>query len=152
MSNSHALTPEDVLSFKNVDDAQIAPDGTCVAFVVGDSFKTDGKWARSSIWVVETTGGGRVSGKSTCFPQAGRSHSADPNRRRERMQGHIRQLVIHSIRENVFHAYLLIETREKPLLQDCRPSDGLVMATRLGAPIYLTPEVIEQAGGELEGA
>ena len=65
MSNSHALTPEDVLSFKNVDDAQIAPDGTCVAFVVGDSFKTDGKWARSSIWVVETTGGGRVSGKST---------------------------------------------------------------------------------------
>ena len=51
MSNSHALTPEDVLSFKNVDDAQLAPDGTCVAFVVGDSFKTDGKWARSSIWV-----------------------------------------------------------------------------------------------------
>ena len=57
MSSRHALTPEDVLSFKNVDDAQIAPDGTCVAFVVGDSFKTDGKWARSGIWVVETTGG-----------------------------------------------------------------------------------------------
>ena len=70
----------------------------------------------------------------------------------ERMQGHIRQLVIHSFRENVYYAHLLIETQEKPVLLDCRPSDGLVMATRLGVPIYLTPEVIEQAGEELKGA
>jgi dipeptidyl aminopeptidase/acylaminoacyl peptidase len=57
MPTKRRLTPEDVLSFKNVEDAQISPDGSQVAFVVGDSFKTDSKWAKSSIWIVETAGG-----------------------------------------------------------------------------------------------
>lgn len=51
------LTPEDVVSFRNVDDAQISPDGNRVAFVVGDSFKSDSKWPKSAIWVVDTAGG-----------------------------------------------------------------------------------------------
>jgi dipeptidyl aminopeptidase/acylaminoacyl peptidase len=51
------LTPEDVLSFRNIEDAQVSPDGSCVAFVVGDSFKSDSKWPKSTIWVVETSGG-----------------------------------------------------------------------------------------------
>jgi dipeptidyl aminopeptidase/acylaminoacyl peptidase len=51
------LTPEDVLAFRNVEDAQISPDASRIAFVVGDSFKADSKWAKSAIWVVETAGG-----------------------------------------------------------------------------------------------
>ena len=51
------LEPEDVLSFKSVTDAQISPDGELVAFVLGDSFTTDTKRPRSSIWVVPTEGG-----------------------------------------------------------------------------------------------
>ncbi len=56
-SAKRALTPVDVLGFKNVEDAQISPDGTQVAFVVGDSFKVDTKWPRSTIWLVATAGG-----------------------------------------------------------------------------------------------
>ena len=56
-SAKRALTPEDVLDFKNVEDAQISPDGSQVAFVVGDSFKADSKWPRSTIWLIATTGG-----------------------------------------------------------------------------------------------
>lgn len=56
-SAKRALTPEDVLDFKNVEDAQISPDGSQVAFVVGDSFKVDTKWPKSTIWLVATTGG-----------------------------------------------------------------------------------------------
>ena len=56
MNNHGRLTPEAVLSFKNVTDAQISPDGSRIAFVVGDSFKTDSKFARSSIWMVDTSG------------------------------------------------------------------------------------------------
>ena len=52
------LTPEDVLSFKNVEDAQISPDGTKVAYVLGDSFKSDSKWPKSNIWLVNTDGTG----------------------------------------------------------------------------------------------
>jgi len=62
----------------------------------------------------------------------------------ERMQGRVRQLVIHSIRDDVFYAYLVIQTDGESFSLDCRPSDGMVMATRLGAPIYLTPGVVEQ--------
>lgn len=51
------LTPEDAISFRLVEDAQIAPDGSCVAFVCGDSFKSDSKWPKSTIWVVDAAGG-----------------------------------------------------------------------------------------------
>ena len=27
---------------------------------------------------------------------------------------------------------------------DCRPSDGMVLVTRLGAPIYITPQLFER--------
>lgn len=56
-SVKRALTPEDVLGFKNVEDAQISPDGAQVAFVVGDSFKVESKWPKSTIWLVGTAGG-----------------------------------------------------------------------------------------------
>lgn len=52
----HPLTPEDVLSFRNVEDAQISPDGLRVAFVVGDSFKSDSKWPKSTIWIADVAG------------------------------------------------------------------------------------------------
>jgi dipeptidyl aminopeptidase/acylaminoacyl peptidase len=51
------LTPEDVISFRLVEDAQIAPDGSCVAYVCGDAFKSASKWAKSTIWLVDTAGG-----------------------------------------------------------------------------------------------
>ena len=70
----------------------------------------------------------------------------------ERVQGTVRQLVIHSIRENTFYAYLIVDARDESFLLDCRPSDGMVMATRLGAPIFLTAEVVEQAGAEPESS
>lgn len=57
MSIQRRLTPEDVLSFKNIEDAQISPDGAQVAFVVGDSFRTDSKYAKSTIWIVDTDSG-----------------------------------------------------------------------------------------------
>jgi dipeptidyl aminopeptidase/acylaminoacyl peptidase len=55
--STRQLTPEDVLSFQNVADAQISPDGAQVAFVIGDSFKSGSKWSRSNIWIVAADGG-----------------------------------------------------------------------------------------------
>lgn len=50
------LTPEDVIAFRKLDDAQISPEGQLVALVLGDHFKLDTKWPRSVIWVVDTCG------------------------------------------------------------------------------------------------
>ena len=38
----HVLTPEDWISFKQVSDPQISPDGELIAFVVADTFKANG--------------------------------------------------------------------------------------------------------------
>ena len=59
--STRQLTPEDVLSFQNVADAQISPDGAQVAFVIGDSFKSGSKWSRSNIWIVAAEGGSPAS-------------------------------------------------------------------------------------------
>ena len=57
MAGKRVLAPEDVLSFKQVADAQVSPDGDVVAFVVGDSFISDAKLQKSNLWTVPAGGG-----------------------------------------------------------------------------------------------
>lgn len=57
MAQRRRLTFEDVLAFKSVSDAQIHPDGSKVAFVLGDAFKSSSKWAHANIWLADTQGG-----------------------------------------------------------------------------------------------
>jgi dipeptidyl aminopeptidase/acylaminoacyl peptidase len=52
------LTPEDVLTFKNLLDVQISRDGTLIAVVVADPFKEETKAEKSQIWVVSADGDG----------------------------------------------------------------------------------------------
>ena len=68
----------------------------------------------------------------------------------EQTNTEIRHLVIHSLKDNVFHAELVLDVEGETSSLDCRPSDGMVIATRLGAPIYLTQEVMEKAGANLQ--
>ena len=69
----------------------------------------------------------------------------------EKLNGEVRQLVIHTLKEEVFHAYLLIQAEDQELLLDCRPSDGMTLATLTGVPIYMSPKIMEEAGRELDG-
>ena len=50
-------TPEHVLSFKGVRDAQLSPDGGLVTYVAGDPYIVDTKRPRSAIWAVAADGG-----------------------------------------------------------------------------------------------
>ncbi len=61
----------------------------------------------------------------------------------EKLQGEVQHLVVHSIKDNTFHANLYIETEAGEWVLDCRPSDGMVLVTRLGVPIYLRPRLFE---------
>jgi uncharacterized protein len=68
----------------------------------------------------------------------------------EKMKAKARKLVIHTLKDEVFHAYLLIQTQEEAFYLDCRPSDGMILATLVGTPIYISPEVMNEAGRVLE--
>ena len=68
----------------------------------------------------------------------------------EKIKGKVHKLVIHSIKDGVFHAYLLVETPEETYHLDCRSSDGMIISTLVAAPIYMSAEVMEEAGQEFE--
>ena len=68
----------------------------------------------------------------------------------KRIDAVVHKLVVHTLKEDVFHAYLLVQTQDQPFYLDCRPSDGMIVATLLGVPLFMTPEVMEAAGQPLE--
>ncbi len=66
-----------------------------------------------------------------------------------KVKGKVHQLVIHTLKDETFHAYLLIQTQDEVFYLDCRPSDGMILATLMSIPIFMSPEVMEEAGREL---
>ena len=69
----------------------------------------------------------------------------------EKVRGEVHQLVVHTLKDETFHAYFLIQTQEEVFYLDCRPSDGMILATLMNIPIFMSPEVMEEAGRELSG-
>lgn len=68
----------------------------------------------------------------------------------EKMKAKVHKLVIHTLKDDVFHAYLLIQSRDDTFYLDCRPSDGMILAMLLDVPIFMSPEVMSEAGKTLE--
>ena len=64
--------------------------------------------------------------------------------------GHLRGVVVHAVEEKVFRAYLDVAGPAASLRLDCRPSDGLVLAALLGAPIWVHRQVMAVAGRSLD--
>lgn len=56
------------------------------------------------------------------------------------------KVVIHDLREHTFYAVLFLEFGGKVLQVDARPSDGIALAIRMKAPLFVAPLVMEQAG------
>ena len=69
----------------------------------------------------------------------------------DKVKGKVHQLVIHTLKDETFHAYLLIQTQDEVFYLDCRPSDGMILATLMSVPIFMSPEVMEEAGRDLSG-
>jgi bifunctional DNase/RNase len=72
----------------------------------------------------------------------------------QRMSLSIDKVEVHELRDNTFHARLVVLgrefTEEKPLIIDSRPSDAFALAVRRRCPIFIDSKVIEQAGIPLE--
>ncbi len=58
----------------------------------------------------------------------------------------IKELLIDKLIDNTFHAKLVVETADgKTKVIDSRPSDGIALAVRASAPIFVEEEVLEKA-------
>jgi RNA polymerase sigma factor (sigma-70 family) len=58
----------------------------------------------------------------------------------------VTQVAISRLHETVFYATLSVQIQGEAAEVDCRPSDALSLAVRLDAPIYVAPDVMDEAG------
>ncbi len=58
----------------------------------------------------------------------------------------VRRVVIHTVRRQVFLGSVLIEKEGELRDIDTRPSDGIALALRLGIPVFVTEELLDESG------
>ena len=60
------------------------------------------------------------------------------------------KIVVTQLKDNTFYATIHITTKKGEVEIDSRPSDAIAVALRVGTPIYVVEEVINQAGSSEE--
>ena len=60
--------------------------------------------------------------------------------------GRVESVVIYGLENETFHAKMVIRSKEWQKEIECRPSDGMAIAVRAGAPILADAEVLDRAG------
>jgi bifunctional DNase/RNase len=58
----------------------------------------------------------------------------------------LERLEIHNLQDDVFYARLIIRRGDERIEVDSRPSDGIALAVRVHAGIFVAEEVMERAG------
>jgi hypothetical protein len=57
----------------------------------------------------------------------------------------LEKVAVTSLRDNIYYATMWVKARKRMHEIDARPSDALTLALRVKAPIFVTPELMEQA-------
>ncbi len=60
------------------------------------------------------------------------------------------KIFIDSLEENTYKAKLILKNGDTTMEIDCRPSDGIIVATKRDLPIYTTEEIINEGGIKIE--
>ena len=60
----------------------------------------------------------------------------------ETLEARLEQVVIHDIRESTFFAKLVVRKNGELQEVDTRPSDGIALALRMSAPIYVSDKIV----------
>ncbi len=55
-------------------------------------------------------------------------------------------VVVSDLRSDVFYAEVVLEYNERELRIDARPSDAIALAVRTDVPVYVSEDVMDQAG------
>lgn len=64
----------------------------------------------------------------------------------EGLNGRIARVVITKIESDTYFAEVIINSGDRVITIDARPSDSVGLALRVGAPIYVAEEVMDKAG------
>lgn len=61
-------------------------------------------------------------------------------------QAGVRQVAVTRLDEGTFYAEITLDTPSGPQIIDARPSDSIALALRMGAPIFVAEQVLQDAG------
>ncbi|MBM3322204.1 bifunctional nuclease family protein [candidate division WOR-3 bacterium] len=64
----------------------------------------------------------------------------------ESLDGRVRRVIITRIEDDTYFAELIVESGDRVLSIDARPSDSVGLALRTEVPIYVAEEVMDKAG------
>lgn len=62
----------------------------------------------------------------------------------------LRRVEVCDLKEGTFYARIVLEKDGEEMMIDCRPSDAIALALRVEAPIFVTEDVMDEAGRILE--
>ncbi len=62
------------------------------------------------------------------------------------MGGSVSHVMIKALEDGVFYASIFIDKSQNMIEIDCRSSDAIAVAVRADCPIFIAPDVIEEAG------
>lgn len=65
------------------------------------------------------------------------------------LEAELLRVVVTELRDNVFYAELVIDVAGSEHVVSSRPSDGIALAVRTGAPVFASPGVLDEAGIEI---
>ena len=63
----------------------------------------------------------------------------------------LKYVVVDELTEETFHAKAILEREGNVIEIDCRPSDAFALAVRAGTPIFVTEELLQEAGISTDG-
>lgn len=63
----------------------------------------------------------------------------------EELQGSVTRIVINELKESTFYALIHVESGDRAMTIDARPSDAIALALRTSAPIFVDQSVLDQA-------
>ena len=64
----------------------------------------------------------------------------------DRLNVEVTMIAITEIKDEVFHALMVLQKDAEEIELDCRPSDAIAVALRKGAPLYVSEKVMAEAG------
>ncbi|MDD5455226.1 MAG: bifunctional nuclease family protein [Candidatus Ratteibacteria bacterium] len=66
----------------------------------------------------------------------------------EKLKAKVSKIYINGLKDNTFHAKILLEAAQKKLNIDCRPSDAIALAVRTDSPIFVEERTIINRAGK----
>ena len=64
----------------------------------------------------------------------------------ETLDAKVVAVCVHTFEKHTFYAYVTLQVKDGNIEVDCRPSDGIALALRCEAPIYVAENVIAEHG------